>query len=459
MYSLYRTLAVRFSLTMFLALVLIGAGAFFAVRQTVRVLMDGGLRSALELESDVLAAGLAVARNSQAHDLTAFVGSVNRFVGVRDSHGTLVAANTPLAFDLPLDETTFARALNGQRGWTTDTWAHGRVRSLYAPAPAGSQPDFAVIQVAASLGPLGRTQRHLLFVMVGIVVLATGATAVGARWLAKSAVAPITAITHQAAAIAPGNPGKRISAHADTVEFHELVGVLNSTLERQDRALDAQRRIIADIGHEFRTPLTALQGGLEIALRSPRAPELYREILESSLEEVEHLNSINETLLLLARLDAGHDGASHMPCNLSEIVERCVARARQGDANRNFELTSTCPTTLVAADAKLVELAVDQLLDNTREHTPSGTHVKATVDCNASQFVVAIEDDGPGIPADDLPHLFDRFFVRDPARTRTTGAGLGLSIAAAVAAAHNGSVTAELGSAGGLRVTVQFPIA
>ena len=121
MYSLYRTLAVRFSLTMFCALVLIGTGAFFGVRQTLRVLTDGGLRSALELESDVLAAGLAVARNSQATDLTAFVRSVNRFVGVRDSLGNLVATNTPLAHDLPLDQATFARALVGERDWSIDT--------------------------------------------------------------------------------------------------------------------------------------------------------------------------------------------------------------------------------------------------------------------------------------------------------------------------------------------------
>ncbi len=114
MYSLYRTLSVRFSLTMFCALVLIGAGAFLGVRQTLRVLTDGGLRSALELESDVLAAGLAVARNSQATDLAAFVSSVNRFVGVRDSLGNLVATNTPLAYDLPLDQATFEH----RYGWT-----------------------------------------------------------------------------------------------------------------------------------------------------------------------------------------------------------------------------------------------------------------------------------------------------------------------------------------------------
>ena len=90
--------------------------------------------------------------------------------------------------------------------------------------------------------------------------------------------------------------------------------------------------------------------------------------------------------------------------------------------------------------------------------SPSGTNVQATVVNDPSRVTVSIEDDGPGIPAGDLPYLFERFYVADPARTRTTGAGLGLSIAAAVAGTHNGSVTAELGSTGGLRVTLQFPI-
>ncbi len=135
MYSLRRTLSVRFSITMFAALMLIGMGAFFGVRRTLSDLTNQGLISALELESDVLARGLSVARRAQSDDMISFVASINRFVVVRDEAGNALVANTPLAYDLPLDTAMFQRALSGERAWSTDRWSGGRVRSVLAPAP------------------------------------------------------------------------------------------------------------------------------------------------------------------------------------------------------------------------------------------------------------------------------------------------------------------------------------
>ena len=203
MYSLRRTLAVRFSLTMLAALMLIGMGAFFGVTRTLSHFTSQGMVSALELETDVLARGLSVARRVQSHDMASFVESINRFVVVRDAAGTVLVANTPLAHDLPLDSVMFQRALTGERAWSTDRWGGSRVRSVLAPVPPGSHPEFAVVQVSASLDPLARSGRRVLAYVVGIVLLATAMTAVGAGWLAKSAVAPVEVITRHAGAINP----------------------------------------------------------------------------------------------------------------------------------------------------------------------------------------------------------------------------------------------------------------
>lgn len=460
MYSLRRTLGVRFSVTMFAALMLIGMGAFFGVRRNLSRLTDQSLVSALELSSDVLARGLFVAPHTQATDVATFVDQVNRFVVVRDTLGRALASNTVLTAGLPFDSLAFRRAVGGERAWSTGRWGHGRVRSLYDRTPPGSHMGFAVVQVAASLDPLATRSRAVLLFILGIVALATVMTAVGAGWLAKSAVAPVADITEHATAIHPGTRGKRISAHADTVEFHGLVSVLNSMLERLDRALAAQRRIISDVGHELRTPITAMQGHLEIALRGPRTSEQYREILEGALEEVEHLSAIDETLLLLARLDAGEHSTSPMPLHACELVARAVDRARESDPSHSFEFAPDCNAPMIPADSKLFRILVDQLLDNAIKHTPPGTRVRATVTCNEAQFMLAIEDDGPGLPDELLPHLFDRFWQADRARTRSSsGPGLGLSIAAAVAEAHDGSVEATRSEMGGLQITVRLPLA
>ena len=459
MRSLRRTLSVRFSLTLFAALMLIGMGAFYGVRRTLYRLTDASLVSALELESDVLALGRSVAQ-TPPQDLHTFVAGINRFVVVRDASGRVVVRNTRLAAGLPLDSAAFRLAMRGQRAWTTDRWTAGKIRSLYSPTPDGSHPGFAVLQVSASLTPLTRTDRAMFVFVVGIVLLATATTAVGAGWLARSAVAPVAVITQHAKAIHAGTPGKRISAHADTVEFQGLVGVLNSMLERLDRALAAQRRIIADVGHELRTPITAMQGQLEISLRGERSPEEYRRILQSCLEETERLNALDETILLLARLEAGEHKASQMPVQVCALVSDAVSNARKTDADHTFEFRPNCDTPSVPADSKLFRIVIDQLLDNAIKHTPPGTHVLVSAECRAGEFALTIEDDGPGLAENELPNLFDRFWQADPARTRDTGgAGLGLSIAAAVAEAHDGSVQATSSEMGGLKITVRLPLA
>ncbi len=457
-YSLRRTLAVRFSLTIFAALVLIALWAFMGAQHALRTQLDNGLTSALNLETDVLASGHSLPPHTGPLGFEDFVHEVNRFVVVRDIKGNVLDVNTALAGDLPLDSAGLAVARDGKLRWLTTRWGTQWIRTLYAPAPAGSPPAMRVVEVAASLEPLEEENREVLFFLIGTVLLSTMATAFGAVWLANSAVQPVSEIADQARSFKAGITGQRITAHADVSEFEGLVRVLNSMLDRMDHAYLAQRRIIADVAHDLRTPITAVRGEIEVALRSPRTAEQYRTTLASALESVDHLSAINEALLLLARIEAGELAPQPDMVDLATITATAVQRIhpRAGDHALRFQLAGSGETT-ARADEAMIGVLLDQLLDNAVRHTPPGTHIEAIVAANEGHITVSVRDDGPGIPTDALPHLFDRFYRGDAARSRTAGAGLGLTVAAAIAEAHQATIRAANRPTGGLEVSLTLP--
>lgn len=461
MYSLRRTLAVRLSLTLLIALVLVGVWAFLGVHRTLRAQLDQSLGAALALELDVIAAGAPLAPHGGPADTAAFVREFNRLVVLRDAGGAALAANSPLAAGLTRDSAAFAAALSGERRWVTEPWGSGWVRALYAPIPPGLRSRGAVLQVAASTAPLAHANRDTLFVIVGTVVLSLVATAFGASWLARSAVAPVEEIASQAEEIGPGTVGQRITAHADIEELQSLITVLNGVLERLDRAFAAQRRIIADVGHDLRTPLTSMRGQIEVALRGERDRDEYRRTLGSVLEDIDHLGSISDSLILLARIEAGELTPQPAPVHLGDLARAAVRRAEPRAAGRRFRLdVAGASEPEVIADAGMIGLVLDHLLDNTIRHTPNGTSVEATVAVDGDRAAVVVRDNGPGIPEHDLPRLFERFYRGDNARTRAAGggvAGLGLTVAAAIVDAHRGTITAANLPTGGFEVRISLP--
>jgi len=455
MQSLRRTLSVRFSFTMFVALFVIALWAFLGTQRILRQELDRGLAAAAHLESAVLAAGYQLPPQ-RFHDAAGpFEEEVYRLVVVRDPDGHAVGGNMAIARDLPFDSTALAEAVRNERAWDTQPWRGERFRSVYLSVAHDLPGDRRVIQVAAALTPMETAARQVLLLMLGTVALGTVAASLGAGWLSRSATAPVSEIAEQAEAIAPGAVGQRITAHAQVEEFNRLVGVLNSMLERLDRGLLAQRRIIADVGHDLRTPLTAMQGELEVTLRNPRAPEQYQQVLHSLLEETNHLATISEALLLLARVEAGELAPRRVATDLGALAERAVAHLRQRVTDH--------PVTLVPADLGsaeldpgMVELVLDHLLDNAVRHTPAGTDVRVELEGGRDEVAVTVADTGPGVPGEMLDHLFERFYRGDAARGRG-GAGLGLTVAAAIVQAHGGSMRAAQGTPTGLHVTVRLP--
>ena len=455
--SLQRSLATRFSLTMFVALLLIALWAYLGMRHTLTEQLDHGLRSASQLEADILAAEWSISRHPGATDLERFIAEVNRFVVVRDRAGHIVASNTELGAGLPLDSASFYRSLGGGWTWATERWAHGGLRSVYLRAPPGSPPDAAVLQVAASLDPLEHDLRAILLLMASTVLLGSAATFVGAGWLARSAVTPVREIAAQAQAITPRPPGRRITAHANVTEFEGLVRVLNDMLGRLEQAAEWHRRIIADLGHDLRTPITAMRAGVEVSLWGERRVDEYRAVLASALEEIDRLARISDALIFLTRLDSGELVPRRARLDARAVVSEAVARARQRMGQHHYRLQRPSDPAWVGADQRLLDMVLDQLIDNAAKHTQPDSTIDVSVSLGDHHVVLVVEDDGPGVADEVLPRLFERFYRADAARGRAGGPGLGLAVSAEIVHLHEGTIAAERGTSGGLRVRIELP--
>jgi len=320
----------------------------------------------------------------------------------------------------------------------------------------------AAAAYATALGPAAGMHRELLLVLAGVVVVGTAATLVGAWWLAGSAVRPVYEITEQATRIAPGTLDQRIAAHAETDEYRGLVAVLNRMLGRLDQAFRTQRRLTADVSHELRSPLTALRGEIEVALRAERSPRDYQRVLHSALEEIDRLTEMSEDLLLITRAEAHLLQAHRAPTDIDAIVDGVVdalhprIEERQLAVDCHFAPTATH----AVVDPDLVTRLLQQLLDNAVKFTPPGGRVRvATAPLKGEGGIqIVVEDTGPGLAPELLPHVFEPFFRADEARTRGTGTGLGLAMVAAITRLHGGRVHAVNVTTGGTGARFQVDL-
>lgn len=454
--SLRRTLAVRYSLTMAVALLAIALWSYRGVRETLRTQLDQSLHTTLELQALALTPDGRLPTLPATLDESEFLHQVNRLVVGRDSAGRVVYANRDFAATIPLDTAAFRSARAGRATIAEGTWDGHRVRSLYGAAPGPSR-GIAVVQVAATLDPLERSSRDVLLRLLVTALLGSLATLVGAAWLARSALAPVGDIASQARAIHGDRGGQRITVHANVTELQGLIEVLNQMLERLDRSSQWHRQIIRDLGHDLRTPITTLRAAVETALLSERSAEQYRRILASLMEEVDRLELISDAMSLLARLESGELAPKLADADLRGVIGQAVERARERDPSREIRFVPPAGALPARVDTRLLGMTMDQLLDNVHRHTPPGTRVEVTGEAAEGVIRLTVEDNGPGVSEEKMLHLFDRFYRGDPARGRAAGAGLGLTVAAAIVDLHRGRIVAEPGAGGGLRVRLEVP--
>ncbi len=366
-------------------------------------------------------------------------------------------------------------ALQGQRlggAPTADEGQHDPIPST-ARLPNGTRVRLAsgvyhiedqriVLRVAYSQEALWRELREfgeVLLLGFPIAVLLAG---FGGYALARKALAPVDLMATQAKTISAEKLGDRLSVENPEDELGKLGTVFNAMLGRLQAAFDQLRRFTADASHELRTPLTAIRSVGEVALQDQRSPAEYRDVIGSMLEEVDRLTRLAESLLALSRADTGHIQLQREDISLvltakeaSSVVEVLAEEKRQhidieGDANL-----------VVSVDRLILRQAIVNLLDNAIKYSPPGSHILVRVQsAGDKQVFLDVIDQGPGIPGEHQPHVFDRFFRVDKARTREWGgAGLGLSITRWAVEAHGGDISLKSEVGQGSTFRVSLPIA
>jgi signal transduction histidine kinase len=230
-------------------------------------------------------------------------------------------------------------------------------------------------------------------------------------------------------------------------------------ITRLDEAFQHNRRFLADASHELRTPLTILRSEMEQLLRGTSHDQKTRLILANVLEEVERLARIVQTLFELSRLEAGRAHAEHKAFDLSKLATETSEQLCLLAEDKGLKMVCMAEQpTFVEGDRARLKQVIVNLLDNAIKYTPSGGTVTLKVNEESAAVVCEISDTGMGIPEAALPHIFDRFFRVDNARSRDAGgAGIGLSIVKIICAAHGGSVEVESVENQGSRFLVKLP--
>jgi two-component system OmpR family sensor kinase len=313
--------------------------------------------------------------------------------------------------------------------------------------------------VGTSLGQVTKTSDQVeLIVTLGsvAVVLLIG---LGVFVVVRRGLRPIEAMARQADLISGGDLTERVATHNPRTEVGRLGTALNGMLARIDASQQQMRRFFGDASHELRTPLASLRANAQLYQQGAlQDPDDVDEVMDRIVLETRRMGRLVDDMLRLARLGQ-HPDQFREPVDVTAVVTGCAERARIADPTRTWQVRVAEGLT-VTGDQELLSRAVDNLLMNVLVHTPVGTAGTAgTITASGGDDGVMIEvsDDGPGVPPDQLPHIFERFY-RAGTRSGGSGSGLGLAIAAEVASAHGGTAQAAPVSPRGLRVTLTLPV-
>jgi heavy metal sensor kinase len=293
-----------------------------------------------------------------------------------------------------------------------------------------------------------------LFPVVALVALAGGAI------LVKRSLAPVDRITASAQRISFQNLTERLPIPPTGDELERLSVALNHMIERLDSAFQHSRRFVADASHELRTPLTVLKGEIEGFVREAQLPPDWRERLAATLEEVDRLANIVEGLFAISRLDAGEAAAEWVKFDLAQLASDTADQMSLLAEDKKIRLNCLASKAVwIEGDRARMKQVVVNLLDNAIKYTPNNGTITLSVRAEEPKAVLEVSDTGIGIPAAALPHVFERFYRVDKARSREQGgAGLGLSIVRSICTAHNGKVQASSTPGQGSRFRAELPL-
>ncbi len=345
-----------------------------------------------------------------------------------------------------------AQARNGSAGFET-------VDSLIRVYTLPLRNSQLALQVGQSLDEVQQTQAQILR-LLALMLLATALLALASGWfLAHRALIPVNAITHTARDIGEKDLSRRIVMALPDDELGLLAQTFNGMLDRIEGAFGRQRQFTADAAHELRTPLSIMQTGLEVVLAQERSAKDYRVTLENMHEEVLRLGQLTTHLLLLARADAHTLGIEPRRVDMSLLLNTVADQVAVTGEQRDITIRRDLPPhiSLTADEDRLIQLALN-LLENAVKYTPAGGSITVKLAESNGHVCFSVADTGVGIAPQHLPHIFDRFYRIDGARSREVGGfGLGLAIAQHIVHLHRGDIKVDSQMGVGTQFTVTLP--
>jgi len=347
--------------------------------------------------------------------------------------------------------------------WASDGDASARTESEWRLTARAVPDGDVIIRVGASLesihADVARLDQFVALAACGVLLIAP----LCGYWLAGRATRPLAQIIATTAGLRPSQLHERLEIRGTHDELDQLSETFNRLLDRIGNYLQERRDFLANSAHELRTPLAAIRSSIEVALSGGRTNEEYKELLTDIIEESASLELLVNQLLLLSETETERLKVDKQQVQFNDLVEKAMDMFGGVAEFREIQLVCPAlPSVVVYGNQQHLRQVVYNLLDNALKFTPAGGRVKVQlrVDHSEATIVFAVRDSGPGIPEDELPHVFDRFFQGSRPRAAAVekrGTGLGLSICQAIIRAHDGTVEVESKIGEGTCITVRLP--
>lgn len=431
--------SIRFNLTLWYLVVMsvgmaaFGGGTWLVLRQ---VMLDNRERG---LDQRLLAMEQFIEHESRGGDLAAIQEEAREYAtGLPAGHGLRVWNSS--------GELIFERNAVG-----------GKLFQRRRQFAARGHPVEAELSVP--LDDFYKTLSVLGWIMIGLFPLVFVIAAIGGWWLARRALSPVDKMTREARSISARDLKARVSVPGTGDELQRLAEAWNELLSRIESSVRGVTRFTADAAHELRTPVAVIRASAELAMRQDRTPDSYRQTLCKIQHESAEMTELLDQLLLLARGDAGQWQFRFDAVLAGTVIGRLKDVISPLAESKQISLEWNVPDQagLVWADESALRRLVLILVDNAVKFTPPGGRVAVRLEINPAQCVLEVEDTGCGIGPEHLPHVFDRFYRADPARTIGEGAGLGLAIARTIVEAHQGAIEAVSAPQGGTLLRIVIP--
>jgi two-component system OmpR family sensor kinase len=329
----------------------------------------------------------------------------------------------------------------------------GLLREVILPGPFGM-----TILVGKSLRSEEATLRQLRWTLLGAgaVIMAVGLC--GGWLLSRRVMQPIRTISETARAISASDLSRRIAVEEADTELGSLAQTLNGTFERLETAFQRQVRFTADASHELRTPLSIIHSHAELALTRDRTASEYRQAIETCLRAAKRTRSLVDALLVLARADAGKLDLKPERFDLRDAAQESLAMVESRARERNVTVETDLQAVAIQADRTRILQLLTNLLANAIQYNREGGHVVLIIGLEGAEAILKVADTGVGIATQDQPHVFERFFRADKARSREAGgSGLGLAICQSIVEAHGGSITFTSQPGSGTTFVIRLP--